>query len=187
MKPFTIFFLLFAASIALAFGSAVPDTTETEDDCNVPPVVSYCLDLLHLGAGYEPPTAEVVELQHDVEEVPLGMCSWGDWAGTASVEDCMKILAVYADMDEETEEIDIELETTGRFFKKIKKAIKKVGKKIKKGVKKVAKGVKKVAKGVKKVVKKVGKFCKKNPDICEAAVEIGKGLLGGEEKKTSWK
>lgn len=176
MKSSILFYFFFAAFLCSAFGSVVRTEVSTENECNVPSLVAYCLDLVHLGAEYEPPSAEVEELKHDVEEAPFGMCAWGHWNGKATVEDCMKVLDEYADDDDEEEEVETEIDPSGRFFKKIKKAFKKVGKKIKKGFKKVVRGVR-------KVVRKVSKFCRKNKKVCEAAVEIGKKILAGKKEK----
>lgn len=193
--------LLFLATItlfSLSLASVVPShPTQPSDNCEVPSLIAYCLDVMKMGSFYDSAdagTPSLQELQNDVADIPMGSCSWADFPEKITAEDCIKALEDYAASEDDEEEI----EKTDRFLKKIKKAAKKVKKAIKKGAKKVKKavkkGAKKVGKGLKKVgkglekvgkeiergAKKIGKFCSKNKELCKKAAEIGKQIINGE-------
>ncbi|PXF41725.1 hypothetical protein BWQ96_08555 [Gracilariopsis chorda] len=199
MKRFILYLASVVLCICAASVSAVPQPDEKaliEAECDVPPAVAYCLDMMHLGSNYNSDgSQESAELQHDVDEVPIGMCAWGDWVGKLSADECMQVLAEYEDEDDEDDDVpetgneaETEVHTT-RIFKKIKRGLKKIGKKISKGAKKVAKGVnragKKIAKGVKRTVRKVTKFCKRNPKVCKKVAEYGIKIIRGKGNRNS--
>lgn len=120
------------------------------------------LGSLYDNADAGTPTLE--ELKNDVADVPMGSCSWADYAGKVTVEECMKALEEYSgnEDDEEADDEDAALQTTDRgWFKKTWKKVKKFGKK------------------VGKAVKKVKKFCSKNGRFCRKVVEIGKEIISG--------
>lgn len=183
----SLIFLAITTLFSFSLASVVPTPpNHPSDNCPVPSLVAYCLDVMKLGSLYDTDdagTPTLTELQTDVADVPMGSCSWADFAETVSAEDCIKALEEYSANDHDDDEEDVEIESSDRFIKKlgkkIKKAAKKVGKAVKKGVKKVGKGIKKAAKEIKKGAKKVAKFCSKNKGLCKKVVEIGKDILTG--------
>lgn len=96
MKTFTLYFFPMLLLLCAASVSAAPRKDENaliKKQCDVPPKVAYCFDMLRLGSNHDSKSsAESKELQEDMDQVPIGMCSWGDWAGKISADECMKAL-----------------------------------------------------------------------------------------------
>ncbi|PXF42025.1 hypothetical protein BWQ96_08234 [Gracilariopsis chorda] len=171
---FSAFLIVFSASAARVH--EIDETDIINEECDVPPVVAYCLDMIHLGSNFKTYSSQRSgELQQDVDEVPVGMCAWGDWAGKLSANECVVVLKEYAAAEEEEDGIKASdpdtdaLETTNRFLpfrRGFRKFVKKVGKRVKKSVKRVG-----------RTVRKVARFCRKRKLICEGATELGIALL----------
>ena len=176
--------VLFSSSFAAVAPLLAPSNPSNSSaishphNCHVPPLVSYCLDMMKLGSYYDVDdagTPALDELQTDVNNIPTGSCSWVEYTGKVRVEDCLKALDEYLEKsdDEDEDDSDDNLEITDRgVFDTIKRGAKKVGRGIKKGAKKVGRGIKKGA-------KKVAGFCKKNKELCSTAASIGIKIITG--------
>lgn len=124
MKLFILSFfcLFFVPFPALAGKAPEPDEIDIiNEECDVPPVVAYCLDMIHLGNNYKASQGSG-KLQKYVEQVPVGMCAWGDWAGRIPSNLCVQVLIEYAAAAEDEDLSDVAtnttaMETTGRFFR----------------------------------------------------------------------
>lgn len=172
---FSAFLIICSASVA-----SVRQGDETDiinEECDVPPVVAYCLDMIHLGSNLKAYSSQRGEqLQKDVNEVPIGMCAWGDWVGKLSAVECVQVLKQYAAVQEEEqrktndEPLVDELDTSNRFLRRFRRGFKKFARKI-------GKRVKRSSRRVGRTVRKVAKFCKKRKLICEGATEVGIALL----------
>ncbi|PXF42483.1 hypothetical protein BWQ96_07792 [Gracilariopsis chorda] len=148
-----------------------------KEECDVPPVVAYCLDLIHLGNNLQTNSSRGNrELQQLVEEVPLGMCAWGDWAGKVAADVCVQVLIEYAAAEEEEEGLsDVEndtntVETTSRFFRWFTRGSKQF-------VKSFGRRAKKSTDRVGRTVRRVAKVCRRRNAICEGVTELGVNLL----------
>ena len=202
-------FSLSLASVVAPNGSKQVVYPQPPDNCELPSLVSYCLEMMKIGSFYDKEdagTPTLAELQADVAEVPMGACSWVEYTGTATVQDCMQALEDYVGkdydgvdndgvdndavdndaedndaVDDEDEQDGDDITTTYRgLFKKLKKAIKKGAKKVKKAVKK---GAKKVKNAIKKGAKKIGKgLTKAGKGVVKGAKKAGKGVVKGTKK-----
>lgn len=157
----------------------------------MPPVVAYFLDMIHLGSNYNSDAShDSEELKLDVDEVPIGMCAWGDRVGKLSADECMQVLAEYedeADDEEDVPETESDAQTevhTTRFIKNIRDKVKRAGEAIRKGAKGAVKGVKrtgnKIVNGVKHTVRRVSEVCKRNPSMCRKVAQYGIHIIRGK-------
>lgn len=135
-------FSLSLASVVAPNGIRQVAYPQPPDNCEVPPLVSYCIDVMKLGSSYDEKdagTPALAELKADIAEIPMGACSWVEYTGTATVQDCMQAFEEYVGKDYDwvdenvEEEEEEEIVTTDRgLFKKLKKKIKKAIEKVNK-------------------------------------------------------
>nr|BAK20042.1 hypothetical protein [Gracilariopsis andersonii] len=172
---FSAFIVVFIASAANV--REVDEIEIINEQCDVPPVVAYCLDMVHLGSNINKNSSQSNgELQHDVEEIPVGMCAWGDWAGKVSAKQCVQILKEYAAAEEEEKRLrdrqnDTETtKTSSRFFRLF-------GLGFSSFFKSRRRGGNRSARRVGSTVRRVARSCGKISFICESAADMGIGLL----------